>query len=56
MGKNEIKATLSIVSLLALIIALVCYFSNAQQTAVILLIVGVVCKVAELIIRFSHKR
>ena len=56
MGRNEIKATLSIVSLLALVIALVCYFSHEAKIAIILLLVGVICKVAELILRFSHKR
>ncbi len=56
MGHNEIKSVLSISSLLALVIALVCYFSNSYKTAVILLIVGVVLKVAELILRFTHKR
>lgn len=56
MGYNEIKATLSIVSLLTLVIAAVCWFSKAQDTAIILVIVAVVCKLAEVIIRFCVKR
>lgn len=56
MGYNEIKATLSIVSLLFLIIAVVCYFSASYKLSAILLVVGVVAKLIELILRFAHKR
>lgn len=56
MGRNEIKALLSIVSLLALVASVVCYFSHALQASVILILFGVVCKVAEIIIRISRKK
>ncbi len=56
MGRNEIKALLSIVSLLALVVALVFYFLHNLKASVILILVGVVCKVAEVIIRISRKK
>ncbi len=56
MDLNGLRYGLSVLSLLALVLALVSYFSHNLHLAVILMIVGVVLKLGELIIRFSHKK
>lgn len=56
MDLNGLKYALSVLSLIALVLALVSYFSHNIHLAVILMIVGVVLKLGELIIRFTHKR
>ncbi|MBQ9201445.1 MAG: hypothetical protein IJ154_03625 [Bacteroidales bacterium] len=56
MDRNSLKTALSAISLLAVIIAVVCYFAKDLKTAFWLTAAGIVCKVAELIVRFTTKK
>ncbi len=56
MDRNSLRTALSAISLLIVVIAVVCYFSKDLKTAFWLTIVAIVCKTAELIVRFTAKK
>lgn len=56
MDINGLRYALSIISLIAIVIAIVGYFSNDRTLFIVLLAVGVACKIAEVVIRICHKK
>jgi len=55
MDLNGLRTVLSALSLIALVLALVLWFSNSHTGAYILIAVGVVMKIAEIITRLVLK-
>lgn len=55
MDLQRLKHSLSALSLLLAVVAIVCYFTNELKWAAVFFVIAIVCKLTEIIVRIRKK-